>query len=302
MKSLDFGRYALCSCVAAAMLAGCGGPQPPIGTLGAMPQSSAVGTHADPGTSRMLPETGSGDLIYATGGCGGVCVLSYPNGALLDSISLSGGVGGDCSNAMGDVFVTNNNQILKYAHGGTTPIATLTLPGDDATGCSVDSATHNLAVVFGGSGVNIAIFANAEGTPTVYSAHTGALYCGYDDASNLFVSGSSGSTPQLSELANGAGDFSILSVIGNLGNPGQVQWDGAYLTYEGLSRGSIKISRLTISGSKARVVSKTQFESGIRNAIQSWIYDGAVVIPYSTRGQAIDKVGLWAYPKRRESR
>jgi hypothetical protein len=34
MKSLDFSRYALSSCVAAAMLAGCGGSQPPIGAPG----------------------------------------------------------------------------------------------------------------------------------------------------------------------------------------------------------------------------------------------------------------------------
>jgi hypothetical protein len=39
MRSLDFIRYALSSCVAAAMLAGCGGSQPPIGAPGAMPQS-----------------------------------------------------------------------------------------------------------------------------------------------------------------------------------------------------------------------------------------------------------------------
>jgi hypothetical protein len=31
MKSLDFGRYALSSCVATVMLSGCGGSQPPIG-------------------------------------------------------------------------------------------------------------------------------------------------------------------------------------------------------------------------------------------------------------------------------
>jgi hypothetical protein len=40
MKSLDFGRYALSSCVALAMLAGCGGSQPPIGAPGAMPPQS----------------------------------------------------------------------------------------------------------------------------------------------------------------------------------------------------------------------------------------------------------------------
>jgi hypothetical protein len=36
MKSLNLGRYALSSCVAAAMLAGCGGSQTPIGAPGAM--------------------------------------------------------------------------------------------------------------------------------------------------------------------------------------------------------------------------------------------------------------------------
>jgi hypothetical protein len=39
MRSLVLSRYALCSCVAAAMLAGCGGSQPPIGAPGGMPQS-----------------------------------------------------------------------------------------------------------------------------------------------------------------------------------------------------------------------------------------------------------------------
>jgi len=42
MKSLDFSRWALCMCVAVAMLTACGGPQPPIGAPGAMPQSLAA--------------------------------------------------------------------------------------------------------------------------------------------------------------------------------------------------------------------------------------------------------------------
>jgi hypothetical protein len=39
MKNLDFGRYVLGGFAVAAMLAGCGGSQPPIGAMGAMPQS-----------------------------------------------------------------------------------------------------------------------------------------------------------------------------------------------------------------------------------------------------------------------
>jgi hypothetical protein len=41
MKSLGLGRVALCICATAAMLAGCGGSQPPIGAPGAMPQRCA---------------------------------------------------------------------------------------------------------------------------------------------------------------------------------------------------------------------------------------------------------------------
>lgn len=50
MMTRVLNRYALCSCVAAAILAGCGGSQPPIGAPGAM----AAGT---PGASMMQPAT-----------------------------------------------------------------------------------------------------------------------------------------------------------------------------------------------------------------------------------------------------
>ena len=46
MKSLGLGRYALTLGAAAALLAGCGGSQPPIGAPGAMPQSHPIATQA----------------------------------------------------------------------------------------------------------------------------------------------------------------------------------------------------------------------------------------------------------------
>jgi hypothetical protein len=70
----DFSRSAFGICAAAAMLAGCGGSQPPIGAPGAMPQSSANATHAAHGGSWMLPKERvaspdyevSGPLLYVT--------------------------------------------------------------------------------------------------------------------------------------------------------------------------------------------------------------------------------------------
>ena len=43
MKSLGLGRYALCSCVAAALLAGCGGSQPPIAMPNLLQKNFPIG-------------------------------------------------------------------------------------------------------------------------------------------------------------------------------------------------------------------------------------------------------------------
>jgi uncharacterized repeat protein (TIGR03803 family) len=43
MKRLNLGRYAFCTCVVVALLAGCSGLQPPIGGPGAFPQGPALG-------------------------------------------------------------------------------------------------------------------------------------------------------------------------------------------------------------------------------------------------------------------
>jgi hypothetical protein len=51
----SFGRYALTSCAAAAMLAGCGGSQPPMPVPGTMPQSPRFTVPAD-----------SAQLVYVT--------------------------------------------------------------------------------------------------------------------------------------------------------------------------------------------------------------------------------------------
>jgi phospholipase C len=58
VKLSDFSRYALSSCAAAAMLAGCGGPPSPIGAPGAMPQT-AGGVPLHP-----LIVTGRGNITH----------------------------------------------------------------------------------------------------------------------------------------------------------------------------------------------------------------------------------------------
>jgi hypothetical protein len=63
VKVSDFDRFALSTCVAAAMLAGCGGSQPPIGAPGAM-QSHTITTHAAHAGSSMAPEAKGQAMPY----------------------------------------------------------------------------------------------------------------------------------------------------------------------------------------------------------------------------------------------
>lgn len=280
MQNTSLRRNAAALCIAAVLLAGCAGSQPPIGAPGVTPQRAHRAT--------------SGDLIYATGGCGGVCVLSYPDGTLVEKISVSAPEG-DCADRSGNVFITDDTQVLEYAHGGMTPIATLTLPGGTATGCAVDPITGNLAVVF--NSYAVAVFANETGSPTVYSSALDAFYCGYDNAGNLFVSGYSLGKPAISELPKGQQTATILSVNAKLGNPGQTQWDGRHMTFESRTKGNIKLLRFQISGSTARVVGMTRLKDIRGNANQSWLDGDRVLVPYGNSGQFVTQIGVWQYPK-----
>jgi hypothetical protein len=133
MKSLGFGRYALSGCVATVLLTACGGSQPPIGAAGAMPQSRAIATYADRGGSWMLPKAKHTDLLYAADAHGGVFVFTYPNGKKVETLAYLYTLGGICSDTKGNVFVpalvgSSASTIYEFAHGGTSPIATLSDP------------------------------------------------------------------------------------------------------------------------------------------------------------------------------
>jgi hypothetical protein len=259
-----------------------------------MPQTTAIATHAERGKSWMLPGTSSGDLLYATGGCEGACVLSYPDLKLVGGIADRGI--SICSDSQGNIFLPRDTTVTEYAHGGTSPVATLTLPGNASSGCSVDPITNDLAVVFQ---TQVAIFQNEQGNPSVYLTHIDARYCTYDADGNLFVNGyggNSGADYALAELVSGAPGFAAISVSNSVGGPGQLQWDGQYLAYQSFDKFG-KISRLQISGSSATIVGTTSFKSVQHRVAQSWLYNGQVSFPYNIRGQHVNVISTWKYPK-----
>jgi hypothetical protein len=288
-------RYIAGLTTAMLIISGCGGMQSRSSGAAALPSTTTQSQVIHHGHSWMLKEATTEDLIYATGGCGYTCVLSYPDGKLVGTLSAVGV--GLCSDEQGNVFFPDGGTIIEYAHGGTNPIATLYLPGTEARNCSVDPVTNNLAVLYGSSGSNVAIFLNETGTPKALESPIGPEYCGYDASGNLFVDGDTNSGYAMAELPYGGSSFSRISIDQSVGQPGQLQWDGSYITYEAVNFGAVKISRLSISGSEATIVGTTKLKTLNRGAQESFIVGGQVIVPHPLRGVRANVISFFNYPK-----
>jgi hypothetical protein len=185
------------------LLFGCGAPQATTPS-GATPQPAS--TRAVRG-SWMKPGTSGQDLLYTAGGENGrgiVYVYTYPQGALVGTLTGMIQPSGVCTDSAGNVFIVayttgslGSSTIYEYAHGGTSPVAMLSDPGV-ALGCAVDPKTGNLAVANTSDFTNpyeddwgdIAIYPEARGNPKIYydDGFPAFYNCGYDNEGNLYVS------------------------------------------------------------------------------------------------------------------
>lgn len=300
MFRLASTRYASSIVAAVASLAACGG-LPPIGAPGAMPQSRAIATLAERGGSWMLPEAKSDDLLYvsASGSSSQVLVLSFPKGNLVGSLAGFTVPMGECVDHSGDVFVTDagSDTVTEYAHGGQSPIATLSDP-DEPYGCSVDATTGNLAVT---NLRNVAIYPDAQGSPTSYSDPNIGEYefCAYDKNGNLYVDGT---TTDVAVLPKGGDSFTDISFNGAIAGPGSMQWvnGGLVIVDAGAPwRTPTPVDRVTVSGSKGVVVGTTYLKSrygAVAAYVQYWIQGRNIVGPERAPGDEHRFLGFWPYP------
>jgi hypothetical protein len=262
---------------ALAMAAGCGGSQPQINSL-APTQSDAKGASPQPGGEppRMASGAGTDDLLYVSHSDGSVDLYSYPEGKF--ERRLSERANGLCADEGGDVFIPEGNEILEYAHGGARPIAVLhNGPGGFIQSCAVDDVTGNLAVSGGADGRwRVAIYANAEGTPTSYAVggrNAASWSSAYDNEGNLFVA----DAMRLLELPKGATRFKNIAWNGmRPARLGPIQWDGKYLAASSRASGSrpATISRYGVSDGRATLVGETPLK-GAESPVQFWIDGGA---------------------------
>jgi len=193
----------------------------------------------------MAPEAKTADLLYVSDySTGDVWVYSYPSGKSEGELTGFSYPEGECVDKKGDVFIINSGtlQIFEYAHGGTSPIKTLSGPGDFPFGCSTDPTTGNLAVTNfsnnkGTSPGDLAIYKHAKGKPKQYTIPN--IYhqfaCGYDNKGNLFITGLStakSGTFAFAELPSGSSTFTSVTLNQSIAIAFSVQWDGKYVAVE----------------------------------------------------------------------
>jgi hypothetical protein len=235
-----------------------------------------------------------------------VFVFTFPGARLRGKLTGFTSPSGLCTDAVGDVFVTDYNvaEIVEYPHGGTVPIATLSDPNAFPLGCAVDPTTGNLAVsnAYGPSGDHgsVAIYARAQGSPRLYSDPNFFSYgfCAFDPSGNLYVDGDNNSLqPVFAELTKGSKGFTDIRLSKKV-KPGSIEWDGRFVAVA--STGDI-IYRLRISGSRGEIVGSTTL-TGANGLAQFsiWNADGerksalaSVLIGPDYGGV---NVRFWSYP------
>jgi hypothetical protein len=298
-------KTSLVQCVAVAsvtlgMLAGCGGTgtqmpslvsngvqQAALGGSPPRPDASMIAlttrehivpsVHLNAAKSWMNPDAKDTQYLLYTSdeATGTVNVYAHrSNGKLVGQLTGFQFPYGECIDASSNVYIADfaANDIVEYAHGGTTPINTIQDRYGFPIGCSVDPTTGDLAVAnFEGVGKTcmggIVIYKDATGKGKLYQDKDLNYYWppGYDPKGNLFVQGrkkENRGDAGIAEIVAGSKKLVTLSLSGaKIAYPGSMQWDGQYVTAtdQALRRSHVTgIYRLTVSGSQATAVSSSE--------------------------------------------
>lgn len=218
--------------VSIAAISACGSAQQPLGVPVTLTQGAAGALRPDRRPSWMSKEAATNNLLYVTdNSTGDVFVYAYPKGTLVGTLTGFSDPLGDCVDSTGNVWIVNAGtaQVIEYAHGGTTPISTLSGSGFIQF-CAVSKKTGDLAATRSDlPNSSVTIWPGAQGAPQSFvpSNIYQVYFCGYDSKGNLYVDGiasPSGITPAYAELPKGGTAFNNITLSPNPGYPGGLQF------------------------------------------------------------------------------
>jgi hypothetical protein len=271
--------------IAALAAAGCQGvSQSPIAST--LPPNAAAPAHR-------------ADLLYVSAGAGPVYAFTYPQGKPAGQLTLNYGAAGMCSDKKGNVYVVAPEvySVYIFPHAGLFPIGELNEEDQGVLpfGCASDFKTGNLAVTNFEGGVSV--YKDGRGTPQQYSLKglDEAIFCTYDEAGNLFVSGEgAGGGFTLAELPAGSQSSEAITINATIAAGTAVAWNGNDLVLESAdASGKATILTVRISGSSGTVVKTTTLTAPANSSTAQFVLDGHTIVQ-PDNGNA--DVGFWAYP------
>jgi hypothetical protein len=176
------------------------------------------------------------------------------------------------------VTASGTDQILELKEDGKSAIKTLSTPsGDVPVGCAIDPKTKTLAATIINTGA-VVLYANEAGSGTVSQTPLiEAFFAGYDKGSNLYVDGFNNEGEfGLVELKKGSSTWETLSLSNSIEFPGNVQFDGKYVTVN--DQEAHDIFGYTCSGTSC-TLKQTVSLSGSSDCDQTWIAKSYVICP-----------------------
>jgi hypothetical protein len=296
---------------ALALLAACSGVGPqsvpsPVGLSGTLTTvaGGTIAVRPDRSTSWISPDAKKAkSLLYISdAGTFDVYVYSFPALRLMGKLTGFNRPQGECSDKSGDVWVTNvqSGQILKFRHGESTPVSTIT-DQFGPVGCAIDPTSGNLAV----TNLNslVLIYKKAAGTPAIYSNPNQHYnyFDGFNRNGDLYVSGeTSAYSFSLSVLARGKSMMSTVSVSGGtIYFPGTVQWVGSDLVLGDQKchdRTSSCLYETSVSGATARVTGTTPLTGSCDVAQALIVGEQLAGGDYHRCGHGKSTTDIWRYP------
>ncbi len=305
--------------LAVAILSGCGGGTqgsfapnagPPAGEM--LLRSTARNTpatvvHAPAMRSWMDAASKRRTLLYVSDyAASTIDVYSYPRLVQVGQIvNFIGEPQGLCSDGSGNWYVANSGyvQVLKFAHGGTSPIEAINDPTGFPVSCAVDSKSGNLAVAnicnlspsCEGGGTFL-IFKHGVGSPKSYACPNmnRTYFITYDAHGDVFVDGATPGSPGafvLGELPKGTGTCEAIKLKGTVTFAGDLQWhDGHLLVGDQVAGGPSVVYAYTISGTKGTLVTSTTLTGS--SDVAGFIASSRVIIGAD---YGAGNVGLWSY-------
>lgn len=319
MRTLSLSPFGLSVCVAAALLAGCGGP---LTSDAITVTSNERVSFSDSGVSGHLPTNlavKQRALVYVASVSGCANPACHP---VLSVYTLGGRYRGGwtgkpisylpaaCADDAGNVYLLvfgSSGQVLKFAHGGTKPIKTLDVPAYIPISCSVDHGTGDLAVVADfQSDSALFVYPKGSGSPAEYvDSNLYLQSVSYDDSGNAFVEGiASYARAGFAELPSGKNTFKAIVIKRHRKLSGDLMFDGAHLTIAEYGNG--KIYRLSIRKDQARIEGVTPLLGpnggpcncevvSFRGDVVAGSYWSPVCVP-ELLDLCVGYVGLWHYP------